>query len=85
MAAVTLPILLAANFIQLAGPDGQRIEVNPELVVTVREPRDIAEDHFDPSIKCILQTADGKLVAVVTDCATVRTKLGERGSRDPFR
>jgi hypothetical protein len=69
-------LLVAIALVTLAGPDGQRIDVNPAEVVSVREPRESQAEHFDPSIKCVLQTADGKLIAVVTDCATVRQRLG---------
>jgi hypothetical protein len=69
-------IIVAVALVTLSGPDGQRIDVNPATVVSVREPRESASDHFASSVKCILQTVDGKLIAVTTDCATVRQRLG---------
>jgi hypothetical protein len=71
------PTILAVVLVQLSGPDGQWIDVNPREVVSVREPR-VAE-HFAPGIKCLLHMTDGKIITVVEDCETVRGKLTEEG------
>jgi nitrous oxidase accessory protein NosD len=67
-------IELALALIQLLGPDGQIIEINPESVVTVRTPR--GTDHFAKDIHCIVFTADGKNIAVVQTCDQVKELLG---------
>ena len=69
-------LILALALVTFSGPDGQRIDVNPADVVTVRQPRGSESDHFDPDIKCLISTVDGKFIAVTTDCATVRQRLG---------
>lgn len=57
--------------LQLHGPGGQNIFINPNEVTSVREPRS-GEDHFGKGVHCLVNTADGKFSAVVEDCATVR-------------
>jgi hypothetical protein len=69
---------LALALITLHGPEGQAIFVNPQEIVSFREPRDSNADHFAPSIHCVLQTADGKLINVTDTCDEVRHKLGSR-------
>ena len=61
--------------IQFTGPDGQRIEVNPHEVVSVRTPR--SQEHLAKDVKCLLHTADGKFVAVLESCDEVLQRLGE--------
>jgi hypothetical protein len=65
---------LVLSLVQLTGPDGQLVEVNPAHVVTVREPRNI-EGHFHNDVKCLVHLDDGKFVAVIEPCAVVRALL----------
>jgi hypothetical protein len=64
--------------VALNGPEKQTIWINPEEVVSVRAPRDSQSEHFPPSVMCVLQTVDGKLVAVVDQCEDVRRKLAAK-------
>jgi hypothetical protein len=77
MGVVMNPLSLAATaaFIQLMGPDGQVIIVNPDQVVTVREPRHGVDGHFHKDVRCLLHMTDGHFVAVVDPCAVVRDLL----------
>lgn len=61
--------------VMLTGPDQQPIELNPQQVVTVRPPR--GNEHFAPGVHCLIHTTDGKIVAVLEDCPTVRGLLEE--------
>lgn len=70
----TVVLLIALN-----GPGQQVIWVNPAEVVSVRAPRASMDDHFGPEVNCILQTADGKLIAVADECDVVRKQLGNTG------
>lgn len=71
-----LTVLLVA----LNGPGRQVIWVNPAEVVSVRAPRDTTESHFGPEVNCILQTADGKLIAITDECEAARKILGANGA-----
>jgi hypothetical protein len=64
---------LALELVRLTGPDNQRLEVNPASVVGIREPR--GGDHFHPEIKCLLNTADGKIIGVRERCYEARALL----------
>jgi hypothetical protein len=68
---------VALLLVALSGPDGQVIFVNPEEIISIRAPRETHAQHFASAIHCVLQTADGKLINVVDDCDTVRSKFGE--------
>jgi hypothetical protein len=73
-------IILAFHLVRFTGLDGQPIDIYPEQVVSTRPIRDL--DHFDPKIKCIIHTTDGKFISVVEDCNLVRQKL-EQESNEP--
>ena len=70
--------LVAVTLAVLHGPDGQKIELNPQHVVTIRDNRDNSGAYFAPGIRCLIHTTDGKVVQVVEDCATVRRLLEGR-------
>jgi hypothetical protein len=69
--------LLALHLITLTGPDNQIIEVNPDTVVSVREPRNIDQVH--PAVRCLIHTTDGKVITVIDECAYVHKLLTEVG------
>lgn len=62
-------IVLVLRLIELHGPGGQFVEINPEEIVSLREPR--AGDHFAFGIKCLIFTSDGKYTGVIETCAQV--------------
>lgn len=68
--------VVAVLLVTLHGPDKQAIWINPSEVVSIRKPRD---EHFDPDVQCVLQTADGKLIAVEDDCEVARKLVGATG------
>jgi hypothetical protein len=70
-----LAFLAAFKLVELTGPDKQIIEVNPEHVVQIREPRG-NETHFHPEIKCLIFTTDGKFTGVIETCEVVAEKFG---------
>ena len=71
-----LVVTIVVTLIELTGPAGQVILVNPAEVVTVRAPR--VTEHFGPGIRCLINTADGKFTAVIEVCEVVR-ELMRRG------
>jgi hypothetical protein len=70
-----MSLIVALALVTLTGPDGQKIDVNPAEVVTVREPRASILEHIAPGTKCLLHMADGKMVMVVETCDEVRLRL----------
>ena len=68
-------VVTALRLVVLHGPDGHVVEINPEEVVTLREPRGQEHGHFHSNIKCLVFTADGKYLGVTESCATVEHKL----------
>ena len=67
--------LVVVALIVLHGPDGQRIELNPHAIVTIRDNRDTSESYFALGVRCLIHTTDGKIVHVVETCADVRRLL----------
>jgi hypothetical protein len=65
--------LIVLQLVRFMGPENQVIEINPELVVSVRAPR--LREHFAPGVRCIISTDDGKFVTVIEPCSRVRELL----------
>jgi hypothetical protein len=73
---VILVVIVALKLVLLHGPGGQIIEINPDQVVTLREPR-MFEGHIPPGTNCVVNMADGKFNLVQEACATVRDMMEE--------
>jgi uncharacterized protein YlzI (FlbEa/FlbD family) len=69
-------LLLAVHLIQLTGPEHQMIELNPKSIVSLRTPR-VAE-HFWAGARCLINTADGKIVVVKEACDEVRHMIEDQ-------
>jgi ketosteroid isomerase-like protein len=67
--------VLVFAFVTLTGPQNQKIDVNPNEVVTIRNNRTEAGSYFADGVRCLIHTTDGKIVNVVEDCDTVRARL----------
>ena len=66
--------LLALRLVPFYGPDNQVIEINPEEVVAIREPRENETTHHE-NVACVIYTSDGKFFGVREDCTTVAQRL----------
>src|SRR5215472_4443469 len=71
------PSRFAVELIELHGPQGQRLYVNPAEVTSVREPAPANVDRrpFAPGTKCIVFLADGSFLGVRDACDEVRARL----------
>ena len=69
--------IAAFHLIQLHGPGGQEIDVNPHEISSVREPSEGSESHFPKEIKCLIFMTNGKINAVLEDCKTVKIMTEE--------
>jgi hypothetical protein len=65
--------------IVLTAPGGQPVDVAPDKIVSLKAPRADANGHFDNDVRCLINTADGKFIAVVEDCETVVSKFEASG------
>lgn len=74
---LALLLLSAIDLVELHGPAGQRVFINPPEITTVREPLRADLKHFSRGTHCIVVMADGKFVAVRETCDQVRQMVGK--------
>jgi hypothetical protein len=60
--------------VAVTGADGQRIDLNPAAIVSLRPVRP-GEPHFGGRVRCLIHTVDGKLITASDDCEAVRRSL----------
>jgi hypothetical protein len=72
-------MLAAATMVELHGPDGQIIWLNPAQVINIREPRGIDSGHWTKGTKCLVLTVDGKFFTTAESCVDVRRRLEGAG------
>jgi len=66
-------------FIQLHGPGGQTIDINPDQITSLRMPQAGKEEHFGKDVHCIVKMSNGASNAVVEDCALIRKEIERMG------
>ena len=76
-------IMFVLALVQFTGPTGQRIDVNPAEVSSIRDPAGMREGHWTKGTNCIIVTADGGFIAVKEDCTATRQKLKSDASSAP--
>jgi uncharacterized protein YlzI (FlbEa/FlbD family) len=62
----------AVGLLLLHGPDGREIYINPETVTTMRAAPHDKNKHFPDEARCMLNTNDGKFIAVIESCEEIR-------------
>ena len=67
---MTTPIALA--LLLLHDPEGADVVINSKLITTLRSPRGPENKNLTSKARCMVNTSDGKFIAVVETCATVR-------------
>jgi hypothetical protein len=67
-------LLAAITLVELHGPSGQRIEINPAEISSVREPLDF-KTHWAAGTRCVIVMSNGRYIAVAEDCLTAAQKL----------
>jgi hypothetical protein len=73
-------LFAAAVLVLVHTPNGDLVEVNPDQIVSLRTAAPDREDEkrlYHKSIKCLINLADGKFVAIVENCDTVRNQMEE--------
>lgn len=85
LASLAFLLLLTAAaetaLIELDGPGGQKIFVNPREVTTLREPRGMSQQHFAPGTRCVVFMTNGNILAVSETCETIRDRIEEAEGR----
>ena len=71
-------LIIALHLVQLTGPNGQRIYINPVDVVTIRQPT-AGADHFHAAVQCVIFTVDGRWLGVVESCDNVERLIEKYG------
>jgi len=69
--------IVAIALVELHGLSGQKIDINPAEVVSVRKPRVTDQGYISKNVRCLITLADGKFVSIVDECDVVERKLGE--------
>ena len=64
-------IIATVTFVTLHAPGGQEIDINPNEVTSIREPRAGSELHFGKDIRCVVIMSNGRINAVVEECKAV--------------
>jgi hypothetical protein len=62
--------------LQLHGPGGQVIDINPDHITTLRQ-RHLGklEEHLAKEVRCIIKMSDGSFNLVVEDCELIRKEI----------
>lgn len=68
--------MLVAALVELQGPGGQVILVNPDHITNIRKPYFVDQGHFTKGTNCLVFTADGKYFATMQSCQAVRELIG---------
>jgi hypothetical protein len=71
--------LFMLAMIQLHGPGGQVIDINPLEITSLREPQANSESHFGKGIHCIIKMTNGAINAVVEQCEMIRVEIERMG------
>jgi hypothetical protein len=79
---MAVPVILIAGaailsgsiaLVELHGPAGQIIYVNPREVSSIREP--LQTGHFARGVQCLVYLSNRNFITVIEPCETVRLKL----------
>jgi len=65
------------DLVELHTLDGMPLQINPVMVVSLREPQAKDRRVMHGNVQCIVNFVDGKFITVVETCAVVRAKMGE--------
>jgi len=73
---VLWPVLLAEiALVELHGPSGQAVWINPHEVTSVRTPLRANDRYIPGGTRCMVTMANGNLIAVRDSCDAVRQLL----------
>jgi len=73
--ALPMGLLSAIALIELHGPTGQSIWVNPQEITSLREPLASNQAHYPRGTRCTVVMVNGS-IAVHDTCTQVRDRIG---------
>ena len=79
-ASLTCLLLADVQFVELHGPAGQVLFVNPAEVTSLRAP--LANGHLAAGTKCLLVMANRNFIGVREPCDETRRILEQRRTRE---
>ena len=74
------PLIVALVLVQLHGPGGHRIDINPARVTSIRDPEMMSAGHFGKGVHCLVIMSNGKPIGLMEECDEVRMALGSPGA-----
>jgi len=66
---------VATALVQLTGPAGHPLYLNPGEVSSLRSPGDVSGGHLAPGVECVVIMTNGKANAVRQTCDQVREAI----------
>jgi hypothetical protein len=69
-------LLAQLALVELHGPTGQAIYLNPHEVTSLREPQ--TQGHLAPGTRCLIYMSNRNFIAVREACGEVRQRMEER-------
>lgn len=75
-------MLVMALLIQVHGPDGHSISINPDHIVAMHETDRPNTDKYLVDVACIINTTDGKFASVTETCDQVREMIKRLQQRE---
>jgi len=69
-----LGLIFALTLVEFHAPSGQRVEINPAEVSSLREPIDI-KGHWGKGTHCVIVMTNGRFNGVAESCAVAEQKL----------
>jgi hypothetical protein len=76
-------LIVASGLIVLHAPDGHEIFINPVEITMLHQKLEAGHGRFPEKASCMVNTTDGKFIAIVEDCLTVLKSIDDarRGTK----
>jgi hypothetical protein len=68
---------IMTDLVELHTLDGNAVQINPMMVVSLREPQAQDKRVMHENVRCIVNFVDGKFITVVETCTVVQAKMAE--------
>ena len=68
-----LLLVTAIILIHITGPTGNRIDVNPADIVSLRQPQ--IPGFYDAKVKCVIYTLDASFIGSQETCQQIRAMI----------
>ena len=65
-------ILILLRLVLVHAPNGDEIEINPNEISSIREPREAGDTAFHKGVRCVLVMTNGRFIGTAEDCRTVK-------------